>query len=66
MTGVAHAHETHASAGARRLLIVLALVTGFLVVEVIGGLLTNSLALWARIARPPPPGAGRAPVDGTR
>jgi cobalt-zinc-cadmium efflux system protein len=44
---ISHSSETHASAGARRLLIVLVLVTTFLVVEVIGGLLTNSLALWA-------------------
>ncbi len=44
----AHAHpESAAAAGSRRLLIVLALVLGFAVVEVLGGLLTNSLALWA-------------------
>jgi cobalt-zinc-cadmium efflux system protein len=44
----AHTHtESAAAAGSRRLLIVLALVLGFAVVEVVGGLFTNSLALWA-------------------
>jgi cobalt-zinc-cadmium efflux system protein len=39
--------ETAAAAGSRRLLLVLALVLGFAVVEVVGGIVTNSLALWA-------------------
>lgn len=50
----AHSHPTvggdpgsPAAAGARRLLVVLALVVTFLAVEVIGALLTNSLALLA-------------------
>jgi cobalt-zinc-cadmium efflux system protein len=44
----AHAHaESASSAGSRRLLLVLALVVGFGVVEVIGGMLTGSLALLA-------------------
>ena len=44
----AHSHPgSAAGAGSRRLLIVLALVLGFAVVEVVGGLFTNSLALWA-------------------
>ena len=43
-----HAHvDSAAAAGARRLSIVLVLVVGFALVEVVGGLLTNSLALWA-------------------
>lgn len=42
-----HEHETAASADSRRLLTVLALVLAFAVVEVVGGLLTNSLALLA-------------------
>ncbi len=42
----AHGHSA-AGAGRGRLLIVLALVVTFLVVEVLGGLLTNSLALLA-------------------
>ncbi len=46
MTSHAHAHSA-AAAGSRRLLTVLVLVVGFAVVEVIGGVLTNSLALWA-------------------
>lgn len=44
----AHRHgPSAAQAGVRRLLLVLALVLGYLVIEVIGGLLTNSLALLA-------------------
>lgn len=45
----AHPHhaETAAAAGSRRLAVVLVLVVAFLVVEVVGGLLTNSLALLA-------------------
>jgi len=45
----AHPHhaETAAAAGSRRLAVVLALVAVFLVIEVVGGLLTNSLALLA-------------------
>jgi cobalt-zinc-cadmium efflux system protein len=43
-----HAHgQSAAAAGQRRLLAVLGMVSAFLVVEVIGGLLTNSLALLA-------------------
>lgn len=43
-----HPHvETAAAAGARRLWLVLAMVVGFAVVEVVGGVLTNSLALLA-------------------
>lgn len=43
-----HAHgQSAAAAGQRRLLTVLGMVAAFLVVEVIGGLLTNSLALLA-------------------
>ncbi|MDQ2935065.1 MAG: cation diffusion facilitator family transporter [Chloroflexota bacterium] len=43
-----HAHgQSAAAAGRGRLVAVLALVTAFLVVEIIGGLLTNSLALLA-------------------
>lgn len=42
-----HEHETAASAGSRRLLAVLALVLAFAVVEVVGSILTNSLALLA-------------------
>lgn len=45
-TGHSHGHSA-ARAGRRRLLIVLVLVVGFLVVEVIGSLFTNSLALLA-------------------
>lgn len=40
-------HHSAAGASRRRLLIVLALVVGFLAVEVLGSLLTNSLALLA-------------------
>src|SRR5574338_1717224 len=40
-------HHSAAGASRRRLLIVLALVVGFLAVEVLGRLLTNSLALLA-------------------
>jgi cobalt-zinc-cadmium efflux system protein len=43
----AHAAQSAAAAGARRLAAVLVLVLGFLVVEVAGALLTNSLALLA-------------------
>jgi cobalt-zinc-cadmium efflux system protein len=44
----AHAHgRSAAAAGQRRLLVVLGMVTAFLVVEIAGGLLTNSLALLA-------------------
>ena len=44
----AHEHGTRAGAGSRRALaIVLALTAGFTVVEVVGGLLTGSLALLA-------------------
>lgn len=43
-----HVHgQSAAAAGQRRLLAVLVMVSAFLVVEVIGGLLTNSLALLA-------------------
>ena len=42
-----HASKSAAGAGVRHLLAVLGLVIGFLVVEVAGGLLTNSLALLA-------------------
>lgn len=43
-----HVHgQSAAAAGQRRLLAVLGMVSAFLVVEVIGGLLTNSLALLA-------------------
>ena len=49
MTTRAHSHgaASAASASRQRLLIVLALVVGFLVVEVVGSMLTNSLALLA-------------------
>lgn len=49
MTQPAHTHAAQSAAGAsaRRLALVLALVLGVLVVEVVGGLLTNSLALLA-------------------
>jgi cobalt-zinc-cadmium efflux system protein len=45
----AHGTHRHSAAGASRgrLLIVLALILGFLVVEVVGSVLTNSLALFA-------------------
>lgn len=45
----AHSHgpQSMAGAGVRRLVIVLAMVLGFMVVEIVGGLLTNSLALLA-------------------
>lgn len=44
----AHIHgQSAAAAGARRLVVVLVLVSGFLVVEVVGGFLTNSLSLLA-------------------
>ena len=45
----AHSHgpQSMARAGVRRLVIVLAMVVGFMVVEIVGGLLTNSLALLA-------------------
>ena len=43
----AHASRSAAGAGARRLLVVLGLVATFLIVEVVGALLTNSLALLA-------------------
>ena len=45
---MAHAHEhTHRSANRRALTIALALTSGFMVAEVVGGLLTGSLALLA-------------------
>jgi cobalt-zinc-cadmium efflux system protein len=49
LTQPAHTHAAQSAAGAsaRRLALVLALVLGVLVVEVVGGLLTNSLALLA-------------------
>jgi cobalt-zinc-cadmium efflux system protein len=47
MTAHPHHAETAAAAGSRRLGVVLVLVIAFLVVEVVGGLLTNSLALLA-------------------
>jgi cobalt-zinc-cadmium efflux system protein len=48
MSLAGHRHgQSAAAAGARRLTVVLALVVGFLAVEVVGGLLTNSLALLA-------------------
>jgi cobalt-zinc-cadmium efflux system protein len=47
MTAHPHHAETAAGAGARRLVLVLILVVAFLAVEVVGGILTNSLALWA-------------------
>jgi cobalt-zinc-cadmium efflux system protein len=44
----AHAHgQSAAAAGAQRLVLVLVLVAGYLVVEVVGGILTNSLSLLA-------------------
>ncbi len=44
----AHAHgQSAAAAGAHRLILVLGLVAGYLVVEVVGGFLTNSLSLLA-------------------
>ena len=46
MTTHSHA-ESAAAAGARRLGVVLLLVLAFGVVEVLGGIATNSLALWA-------------------
>ena len=42
-----HATSSMAQAGVRRLQLVLAMVVGYLVVEVVGALLTNSLALLA-------------------
>lgn len=43
-----HLHGSSAAgAGTQRLMVVLAMVSGFLVIEVVGGLLTNSLALLA-------------------
>ncbi len=42
-----HGAQSAAAAGARRLALVLGLVVAYLVVEVVGGLLTNSLALLA-------------------
>jgi cobalt-zinc-cadmium efflux system protein len=42
-----HGAQSAAAADARRLALVLSLVVGYLVVEVVGGLLTNSLALLA-------------------
>lgn len=42
-----HAHGSAAGAGVRRLAVVLGLVVSYLVVEVVAGLLTNSLALLA-------------------
>lgn len=49
MSHRAHAHsaQSAAGAGARRLMLVFGLVAGFLVVEVVGAVLTNSLALLA-------------------
>lgn len=47
MSGERGHTETVAAAGAPRLVMVLGLVLGFAAVEVIGGFLTNSLALWA-------------------
>ena len=47
MTVGIHHTETVAGAGSRRLVVVLGLVVAFGVIEVIGGLVTNSLALWA-------------------
>jgi len=48
VTASAHRHvESAAALGSRRLLLVLALVVGFGIVEVVGGLLTGSLALLA-------------------
>lgn len=47
MTPHPHHAETAASAGARRLLIVLGLVVAFLVVEIVAGIVTGSLALLA-------------------
>lgn len=46
MTGRVHG-ESAAAAGSRRLMMVLGLVLAFGLVEVAGGLVTNSLALWA-------------------
>lgn len=43
----AHHHTSAAAVGARRLGLVLVLVLGYLVVEVVAGILTNSLALLA-------------------
>lgn len=43
----AHGHEDHRGASRRALAIVLALTVGFTVVEVVGGILTGSLALLA-------------------
>ena len=43
----AHQHGSAAAAGVRRLVTVLALVLGYLVVEVVAGIFTNSLALLA-------------------
>ena len=45
-----HHPSSAAAAGARRLVVVLLLVVGYLIAEVIGGLLTNSLALLADAA----------------
>ena len=42
-----HQHSSAAGVGARRLRLVLIMVVGYLVVEVVGGILTNSLALLA-------------------
>lgn len=42
-----HHHGSTAAGGARRLVLVLVLVLGYLVVEVVAGILTNSLALLA-------------------
>ena len=43
----AHAHDHGSLASSRRLAVVLVLVLGYMVAEVVGGLLTNSLALLA-------------------
>lgn len=45
--GHGHSHSHSADANSRRLALVLVLVLGYMVAEVVGGLLTNSLALLA-------------------
>lgn len=45
--GHSHGHDTGGSGNRRRLTIVLVLIVGYMVAEIVGGILTNSLALLA-------------------
>lgn len=47
MTNHNHAHARHAAGNRRRLFLTLLLAAGYMVAEIVGGLLTNSLALLA-------------------